>query len=104
MIPERRRSPRVPLIAHADVTDVSSDTKLSARVSELSLYGCYFDMINPFPFDTAVRVEILHGGKTFKSAGKVIYTQPNMGMGVAFSDVSAENQAILESWVQALEN
>jgi PilZ domain-containing protein len=98
MNPERRRFPRVSFIAHAKVTDAASETTVNARISELSINGCYMDMINPLPFDTLVQIEITHADKTFRSAGKVIYSQPHMGMGVVFTSVTPENQAIVKEW------
>lgn len=97
---ERRRFPRFSFIAHAVVIDVASETKVSARVSELSINGCYMDMINPLPFDTVVQIEITHEGKVFRSGGKTIYSHPNMGMGVLFAGVTPENQAIVEEWTR----
>ncbi len=104
MNPERRRWLRYSFIAHAKVTDISSETTVNARLSELSLHGCYMDMINPLPFDTVVQIEITHDGKVFTTSGAVIYSQPHMGMGVAFRPASPENQAVLEAWIQELGN
>ena len=33
---ERRRAPRYPIVADAEVTEIASETKLSARTSDLS--------------------------------------------------------------------
>jgi hypothetical protein len=46
---ERREVPRYPFVASAEQIDVNTGTQLSARVSELSLKGCYLDTLNPFP-------------------------------------------------------
>jgi hypothetical protein len=56
---ERRRTIRYPFVAYAELIEEKSQTHLSAQVSELSLYGCYFDMINPFPVSTPVLVKIV---------------------------------------------
>src|SRR5690348_12930697 len=55
---ERRRTPRYPFIATAEVIDQSSKASTSTRVSELSLHGCHLDMPNPLPQDTAITVKI----------------------------------------------
>jgi PilZ domain-containing protein len=101
MNPERRRFPRFSFIAHAKVIDIASDTTVNARISELSKNGCYMDMINPLPFDTVVQVEITHADQVFRTRGKVIYSQPHMGMGVAFTGVTPENDVLMESWVRS---
>src|SRR5215472_16055134 len=51
---ERRRSPRYPFIATAELVEQSSETRMVSRVSELGLHGCYLDMMNPFPQGTRV--------------------------------------------------
>src|SRR5260370_42501144 len=46
---DRRRAPRYRLIADAEITESISDTKLHARTSDLSIGGCFLDMLNPSP-------------------------------------------------------
>src|SRR6266446_1412017 len=46
---EKRRSPRYPFIASAELIEEKADVRIASRVSELSLHGCYLDMMNPFP-------------------------------------------------------
>jgi hypothetical protein len=99
---ERREAPRHPFIASAEETDLASGTRLSARVSELSLKGCYLDTLNPFPKGTQIRLVIFHGGATFTALATVIYPQPNMGMGVEFSAVEPEQLKVLLKWLEEL--
>ena len=99
---ERREAPRYPFIASAEEINLASGTRISARVSELSLKGCYLDTLNPFPKGTQIRVVVFHGDATFTALATVIYTQPNMGMGVEFSAVEPEQLEILLSWIKEL--
>jgi hypothetical protein len=46
---DRRVAPRYPLILLAEVTDLLSSTKFTARTSDLSRTGCYIDMLHPLP-------------------------------------------------------
>src|SRR5260370_948997 len=66
---ERRRTPRYPFIATAEVIDQSSRASISTRVSELSLHGCYLDMPNPLPKDAEITIKIYSEGKFFESTG-----------------------------------
>ncbi len=75
---------------------------MSARVSELSLRGCYLDTLNPFPEGTQIRLVIFHGGVTFTVHANVVYPQPNMGMGVVFSAVESEQMEVLTKWLSEL--
>ena len=99
---ERRRAPRYPIIAEAEVTEIASEAKLSARTSDLSAGGCFLDMINPSPEGTEIVVRISRADSTFTARGKVVFQFPNMGMGVMFTIVPASQQAVLEKWLEEL--
>jgi hypothetical protein len=55
---ERRLTPRYSFIASAELVDAKSGTGIATRISELSLQGCYLDMVNPFPVGTIVLIKI----------------------------------------------
>jgi hypothetical protein len=88
---------RCPLVASAEVTDLHSGTRLSARISELGVGGCYVDALTPFPEGTQVKLRIIRNQGAFESIGKVVYTHANFGMGVAFTNVTPDQRSILES-------
>lgn len=96
---DRREVPRYPFVASAEETDVSTQTKLSARVSELSLRGCYLDMLNPFPKATEIRLAIFHGDAKFTPLATVVYSQPHMGMGILFKAVEPGPLEVLRTWL-----
>lgn len=96
---ERRRTPRYPFVATAEVVDTSSGVSVAARVSELSLYGCYIDMTNPPPEGTSIMVKVYSGGRYLEASGKVVYSAPNLGVGVSFHNVSVHSQIVLKEWL-----
>jgi len=73
--------------------------RIASRVSELSLHGCYLDMMNPFPTGTLVLVKISAGEAFFEAKSKVVYSQQNMGAGVGFLEIAVPSQAVLERWL-----
>jgi PilZ domain len=93
---ERRRAPRYPFIADAEVTETASDTKLNAKTSDLSIGGCFLDMLNPSPAGTEIRVRISHASATFTALGRAVFILPSMGMGVIFTSVEDNQLAILQ--------
>jgi hypothetical protein len=97
---ERRRTPRYIFIASAELYEEKSDVRVSTRVSELSLHGCYLDMMNPFPTGTIVRLKIVAAEMTLETRAKVVYSTQNVGAGVAFLDVEPKNQYIIERWME----
>jgi hypothetical protein len=99
---ERRAVPRFTFIATAEIIEPASDTHISGRVSEVSMHGCYVDILNTLPKDTVIRVRITTDRGSFESPGKIIYVQENVGMGVGFVDPPPDQQAVLATWLGEL--
>jgi hypothetical protein len=97
-------APRTPFIAEAVETDLDSETRMEARVSEISSEGCYLDTLNPFPAGTRIRVVITHNDVTFTAIGSVTYEDHNMGMDVTFTAVEPEQQKVLGKWLAGAGN
>jgi hypothetical protein len=72
---------------------------INARVTEISLYGCYLDMINPPPVGTSVFVKVFTETAFFETAANVVYSHPNLGIGVTFRNVSPDFLPILRKWL-----
>ena len=100
---ERRRMPRYSFIATAEIVEERSEARIATRVSELSLQGCYLDMMNPFPTGTMVLVKISAGDAFFEAKAKIVYSHPNMGAGVGFLEVAPPSQEALERWLDGAE-
>lgn len=100
---ERRRGPRYPFIASAELIEQKADVRIASRVSELSANGCYLDMMNPFPMGTMVLVKISAGDAFFQAKSKIVYSQMNMGAGVGFLEVDASSKTVLERWLDEAE-
>ena len=97
---ELRRVPRYTFIATAELIEEKTDVRIATRVSELSLHGCYLDMMNPFPPDTLVLVKISAGDIVFQAKARIVYVQPNLGAGVTFLEVAPTNLLILQAWLE----
>ena len=102
MEPERRRSPRFPFIASAEVHEERNGSQLSARVSDISATGCYADTINPLPGGTAVRVKIFNETQSFEASATVAYSVVHLGMGLSFGEVSPSSRDVLRAWLPAV--
>jgi hypothetical protein len=79
-----------------------SGLRISGRISEVSLKGCYVDVLNTLPTQTVIEVRISRDQGTFISPGKIIYTQEGMGMGIAFLNTPADQLKVLASWLTEL--
>ena len=96
---ENRRSPRFPFIAVAEIAHTESGEKFSCRVSELSFNGCHVDMLNTLPVGSEVVIKISAESECFEANAKVIYAHPNLGMGLAFEQVSLKSGERLRQWL-----
>ena len=96
---DRRKSARVPLVAHIEVLDESTDTRLKSRVSDISRDGCYLDMVNPLPSGTPVRLTITSGEATFRARGRIVYSVQHMGAGVSFEEIEPQCVPVLQTWL-----
>lgn len=93
-----RTTPRFAFIAEAEIVGARD----CARVSELSARGCYVDSINPLPKGTELNIRIRYGCSTCEFPGTVIYTHAGFGMGVVFGELSTEQRATLDVWLDEL--
>jgi hypothetical protein len=55
--------------------------------------------VTPFPKGTKVKMQISHAGSNFIAIGKVAYSRPNSGMGIAFITIEPKSQDVLDLWL-----
>jgi PilZ domain-containing protein len=97
-----RSAPRYSLAVDIELTDLQSHTQLRERTKDLSLFGCGVDTSKPFPKGTLLNVKLSHGDSYVTSTAKVVYCNPELGMGLVFIRVDPEGQRILEEWIAEL--
>ncbi len=101
MEPERRRTPRYPFAASAEVVDTSSGTKSTWKVSELSVNGCYVETPNVLEKGSGVLLKIYREPHYFEAPATVMYAKPGQGMGLTFHDVKPFFASVLQKWLLA---
>lgn len=99
---ERRTGNRHLFTASADVLDVASGARFSARTTDLGPGGCFVDTLVPFPVGARVRVSVRKAKRQFLTEGVVVYSQHGLGMGIAFSDLNAKQREELNTWIVEL--
>ena len=97
--PERRRALRFPFDASAEFVAENSDARVTARVSEISLNGCYLQTVEPLPDKTNIVLKIFAEARFFEAHATVAYAQPNKGMGLAFREVKPYFLTVLRRWL-----
>lgn len=72
-----------------------------ARVSDISLGGCYVETIAYVAVGEVLTLEIeTPTGYWLKLRGKVKYVHPNVGFGVSFLQLSKDETDVLESIIE----
>ncbi len=97
---DRRQSNRYNFSATAEVLEVASGSRVSARAADLSKNGCYLDTLNPFTVGSKVQLCIRWNRAEFACSAMVRDSKTGMGMGVAFMDLDDTRNALLESWIE----
>jgi hypothetical protein len=96
---ERRKTARFPFVANCEVSEANSDARIKARVSEISLYGCYVDMLNPPPVGARVFIKIFTEADFLETSASVVYSHPNLGIGVTFRELGLHFMPVLQKWL-----
>jgi len=98
----RPEAPRqtFPFDARAEVTPENSRT-VSTRVRELSLQGCFLEFPTSLVTGTRVFVKIMAASEFFEAKGSVIYSQPDVGFGLAFLEVEPHFLRVLQEWLRS---
>jgi len=96
---ERRREPRYPFIAMAEIVDERENARVSSRISDLSLHGCYVEMINPFPQGTNVLIEIYTEAESVEMHATVAFLETKQGMGLQFREMPEYCASVLNRWL-----
>jgi hypothetical protein len=99
---KKRTAPRYGLVATVEIIEPATDTHFYGRISEIGRKGCYVDSLNTLPQGTFVQMMISRDKGTFMAAGKIVYVHDNMGMGIAFTEVPADQMQVLDSWLEEL--
>ena len=93
------RGLRFAFSAGAEIAPESSPTaSVPARVTELSLQGCFLETSALFEMHRPVLVKIYESGEYFETKASVLYVRPS-GMGLVFRDVKPHFRSVLQNWV-----
>jgi PilZ domain-containing protein len=101
MEPERRRTPRYPFTATAEVVETGSGAKSTMKVTELSVNGCYVEAPNTLEKGTGVLLKIYRQPQYFEAPATVMYVKSGQGMGLTFHDVKPFFASVLQKWLLA---
>ncbi len=100
MSDERRHAERVPLSLEVRWESLSG-RQASARISDISLNGCYVESLAQVAFGERVRLEVnLPTGRWMPLNGEVVYQHPNVGFGLRFGNLSEVEQRMIAQLIE----
>jgi hypothetical protein len=100
---ERRKRPRYPCVGlNVEFCAPGATVGMSGRLSDISLAGCYIEVLTPCLQGTALDVVLRHQGSDIRLPGRVVTVHPGMGMGIEFDQTAAQNSPGLAGLLGAL--
>jgi hypothetical protein len=95
-----RRAPRYAFTATAKAID-SSDVR-PAIVKDLSIFGAYLEMPDPFSKGATILVKIRTQTDFFQCNATVAHSTDGLGMGIEFSNMNPAFRTVLQEWLLRL--
>jgi c-di-GMP-binding flagellar brake protein YcgR len=78
------------------------DPPVRCKLTDLSLGGCYLEVCSPFPPNTRVVLSMRAGQHELRVEGAVRVMHPEIGMGVEFTQATAEQRNHVEKFIHTL--
>jgi CheY-like chemotaxis protein len=78
------------------------DPPVRCQLTDLSLGGCYLETTSPFPASTRVTLAMRAAEVELKAEGVVRIMHPDKGMGIEFTQATAEHRTLLEKFLSVL--
>lgn len=88
---ERRHFSRRACRLEAEVRLQGESSGLSASITDISVSGCYIEMLAPLPVDSMIEVVFKPNEAMVNARGKVRTSQNGLGMGISFMDMKPED-------------
>jgi hypothetical protein len=93
----RRRRPRFPVEGGVEVTEIGGETRLEARLEDISEYGCLISADNLLIAPgTSLRLVLNMCDVAVALRGQVRYTSENHTMGVEFQEIRQGDRPLLD--------
>ena len=92
---ERRRAPRYKCEGSAQIREEGASVHTWATFTDVSVHGCYVEAQATYPVDTSLHLKLECNGIRVETKGSVRVNYPYLGMGIAFVELSDENQTRL---------
>lgn len=96
---ERRRYERYAWGANAQVRKKGVPVNTLCKVTDISLGGCYVELMMPFPEGTSIELDLFWQDRKLTIEARVATTHPAIGMGLFFFGFSEEQYRLLRELI-----
>lgn len=87
---------------YAEIIMESATGTREARISDISVGGCYIDTIAPLREGDEISFEFENpAGARLRFTGTIAYVLENMGFGIKFTNLSDAHKAAIEQIIKA---
>ena len=99
---ERRRFQRYAWGANSQVRKKGVPVNTPCKVSDISLGGCYIELMMPFPQETPIELDLFWHDRRLTIDARVATSHPAIGMGVSFFGFSEGQYRLLQEIIEEL--
>jgi hypothetical protein len=97
---EERQHPRLPVSLECHLVGTSG--RMTVRISNLSLAGCYVDTATEIALGSVAIVTVGVRGEVVTLSGVVTHTPPGLGFGMQFDSLSEKTHRQIEALLRSL--
>ncbi len=101
---EKRRYPRFKCEGALELKTDGSTIRTWATFTDLSVAGCYVELMTTFPVGTKMQLQLGMNGFLVQGAAIVRATYPFLGMGIEFTELTDTAREQLQAMVASLTN
>ncbi len=99
---DKRRSPRYKVEGSLEMCREGSESRTYATCTDVSMHGCYVEASTTYPVGTNLCMKLQANGSQVQTKGRVRVTYPSLGMGIAFVEMSEEDQLRLRDLLRTV--
>ena len=96
---DRRDSKRITYICEVEC-ETAGAHRITTRINDISLTGLFIDSMTSFAVGAVLKLKFRVKDRLIEALGEVRYSMPQVGMGVRFINLNAEQTAVLESLIE----
>lgn len=99
---EKRGHVRVKTSVPIELTQEGSETPLRNKTADLSVKGCYIEMLFTLPVGTNLQLTLQPGDSTILARGKIVTRDPNVGNGIEFTSMTDKDSETLRQFIEGV--